>query len=51
MKKGKEKVDISQLPSVTETITSIILNFETNDKRLRLIESFYKIPEKELNNI
>ena len=51
MKKGKETVDISQLPTVTETISSVILNFETNDKRLRLIESFYKMPEKELKMI
>ena len=51
MKKAKETVDVSQLPPVTETISSIILNFETNDKRLRLIESFYKMPEKELKMI
>ena len=51
MKKGKETVDISQLPTVSETISSIILNFETNDKRLRLIESFYQMPEKELKMI
>ena len=51
MKKAKETVDISQLPNVTETISSLIFNFETNDKRLRLIESFYKMPEKELKMI
>ena len=51
MKKGKETVDISQLPTVTETISSVILNFDSNDKRLRLIESFYKMPEKELKMI
>ena len=51
MKKGKETVDISQLPPVTETISSVILNFDSNDKRLRLIESFYKMPEKELKMI
>ena len=51
MKKGKETVDLSQLPPVTETISSVILNFETNDKRLRLIESFYKMPEKEMKMI
>ena len=51
MKKGKETVDVSQLPPVTETISSVILNFETNDKRLKLIESFYKMPEKELKMI
>ena len=51
MKKGKETVDVSQLPPVTETISSIIFNFETNDKKLKLIESFYKMPEKELKMI
>ena len=51
MKKGKETVDISQLPTVTETISSVIFNFETNDKKFRLIESFYKMPEKELKMI
>ena len=51
MKKGKEQIDISQLPPVTETISSVIFNFETNDKRLKLIESFYKMPEKELKMI
>ena len=47
MKKGKEQIDISQLPSVNETITSIIFNFETTDKKLKIIEAFYKMPEKE----
>ena len=51
MKKGKETVDISQLPAVVETISSVIFNFETNDKKFRLIESFYKMPEKELKMI
>ena len=48
MKKGKETVDVSQLPPVTETISSIIFNFETTDKKLKIIESFFKMPEKEL---
>ena len=51
MKKGKETVDVSQLPSVTETISSLIFNFETTDKKLKIIESFYKMPEKELKMI
>ena len=51
MKKGKEQIDISQLPSVNETITSIIFNFETTDKKLKIIEAFYKMPEKELKLI
>ena len=51
MKKGKEQIDISQLPQVNETITSIIFNFETTDKKLKIIESFYKMPEKELKLI
>ena len=51
MKKGKETVDLSQLPPVTETISSVIFNFETNDKKLKIIESFYKMPEKEMKMI
>ncbi len=51
MKKGKETIDLSQLPPVTETITSIIFNFENTDKKLKIIESFYKTPEKELKLI
>ena len=51
MKKGKDTVDISQLPPVTETISSIIFKFENNDKKLKIIESFYKMPEKELKMI
>ena len=51
MKKGKEAVDLTQLPTVTETISALILNFETNDKKFKLIESFYKMPEKELKMI
>ena len=51
MKKGKEQIDISQLPQVSQTITSIIFNFETTDKKLKIIESFYKMPEKELKLI
>ena len=51
MKKGKEQIDISQLPQVNETVTSIIFNFETTDKKLKIIESFYKMPEKELKLI
>ena len=51
MKKGKETVDVSQLPSVSETITSLIFKFETTDKKLKIIESFYKTPEKELKMI
>ena len=51
MKKGKEQIDISQLPLVNETITSIIFNFETTDKKLKIIEAFYKMPEKELKLI
>ena len=51
MKKGKETVDLSQLPPVTETISSIIFNFENTDKKLKIIESFYKMPEKELKMI
>ena len=51
MKKGKETIDVSQLPPVTETISSIIFNFENNDKKLKIIESFYKMPEKELKLI
>ena len=35
MKKGKETVDLSQLPSVSETITSLIFKFETTDKKLK----------------
>ena len=51
MKKGKETVDLSQLPSVSETITSLIFKFETTEKKLKIIESFYKTPEKELKMI
>ena len=51
MKKGKETVDLSQLPPVAETISSIIFNFENTDKKLKIIESFYKMPEKELKMI
>ena len=46
MKKGKETVDVSQLPSVSETITSLIFKFETTDKKLKIIESFTKLPKK-----
>ena len=51
MKKGKDTVDISQLPPVTETITSVLFKFDNNDKKLKIIESFYKMPEKELKMI
>ena len=51
MKKGKETIDVSQLPPVKETISSIIFKFEANDKKLKIIESFFKMPEKELKMI
>ena len=47
MKKGqKEQIDISTLPEVNTYISSVIFNFQNNDRRLKIIETFIKMPEK-----
>ena len=46
--KQKEQIDISTLPEVITCITSILLDFKNNDRRLKLIESMLKTPEKTL---
>ena len=51
MKKAKETVDINSLPQVSQTVASILLNFKTSEKKYKLIETFYKFPEKELKLI
>jgi len=52
MKKGqKEVVDISTLREVVTCITSLLLDFQNNDCRLKILESFIKSPEKKLKAI
>ena len=47
MKKGqKEQIDISTLPEVNTYISSVLFNFHNNDRRLKIIETFIKTPEK-----
>ena len=47
MKKGqKEQIDISTLPEVNTYISSVIFNFQNNERRLKIIETFIKMPEK-----
>ena len=52
MKKGqKEQIDISTLPEVNTFTSSVIFNFQNQDRRLRIIEAFVKQPEKTIKMI
>ena len=47
MKKNpKEVIDISTLPQVTMATSSLLLDFKNNDRRLKLIEAMFKMPDK-----
>ena len=48
MKKNnpKEVIDLTTLPEVNTAITSLLFNFQNNDRRLKIIECLFKTPDK-----